>query len=105
MSDNFYSISSSLLGEYLLSASATSVNGIGENFIIGNNLVNEYTGVNSLLIVENMVKANNIYTENIIALNIDTPEFISRGPFDIGGDIITKDFYETGVLSGANIQF
>ncbi len=105
VSDNFYSISSSLLGEYLLSASATSFNVIGENFIIGNNLVNEYTGVNSLLIVENMVKANNIYTENIMALNIDTPEFISRGPFDIGGDIITKDFYETGVLSGANIQF
>ncbi len=105
VTDNFYSISSSLIGDYIMSASTISVNGVGDNFIIGNNLVNEYTAINDILIIEDMINANNLYTKNISALSVDTPEFISRGPFDIGGNIITKNFYETGVLSGSNIKF
>lgn len=105
ITDNFYNISSFFIGEELSSKDTFSTYSKSNKFIIGGSLINEYTASNNVLTVDVNFKANNVMTKDILANLIKTPEFISRGPFDIGGDIITKNFYETGILSAANVEF
>lgn len=103
---SLYNIGSGFFGVKLITSMTNSQNLLSSSpFSVNGKLINEYEFIDNILTVSESLNALDIYTKDLKADNIETSEFISRGAFDISGNIITKDFYETGILSANNILF
>lgn len=86
-----------------------------ETLISSNARINNPFELKNLIVTQNLfdanvVAANNasspeMYTNYLTATNLITYDFVSKGDFTIGGNINTKDFKETGVLSADTINF
>lgn len=72
---------------------------IGENLIGLNSLDEMVTNIQTKLL------AYSLETQNLNTTDIQTDWFKSYGAFNIGGNIITHNFKETGVLSADSISF
>lgn len=103
---SLYNIGSGFFGEKIITDLTYAQDLVSDSaFQINSTMVNEYEFIDNLLTVRKNLNALDIYTKDINSNIINTPEFISRGAFDIGGNIITKNFYETGILSASNASF
>lgn len=103
---SLYNIGSGFFGEAISTEITNSQNLVSESpFDINGKMINEYEFVDNTLSVYSQLNALDLYTKDMESNTINTPEFISRGAFDIGGNIITQDFYETGILSASQVSF
>lgn len=71
--------------------------------------ITDYTSTGNMMMDETLAiieasNINNLYTNDITADLITTPNFTSTGAFNIGGNIITSNFLETGILSANNVS-
>lgn len=98
-------VRSALDGTSVLTKTLTAFDMKGSNpfdissLTITENLVDKY------LVAANTANANAINSTYLNATDVNSNIFVSKGDFTIGGNIITSDLKETGVLSADTINF
>jgi hypothetical protein len=98
-------VRSALDGTSVLTKTLTAFDMKGNNpfdissLTITENLVDKY------LVTANTANANAINSTFMNATDVNSNIFVSKGDFAIGGNIITSDLKETGVLSADTINF
>jgi type II secretory pathway pseudopilin PulG len=106
VSGSLYGIGSGFFGDKIITKNTNSQHLLSDSsFDINGTMINEYEFIDNNLSVSGQLNALDLYTKDMKSSNIDTPDFISRGAFDIGGNIVTQNFYETGILSAYNSTF
>jgi len=101
-----FSVSSGFTTSELISNNISSNNMTSKAYLkVNNNIDNRYTSNTGTLNVSKSLVADALNTDNLSTQTANTVNFISRGGFDIGGNIITANFKETGVLAADDINF